>query len=474
MEYLEELSNVLEKRRAWIEESQLDKLKERLQAFYSAYNALYLFLIQKGALKEDPYKNESSIEIGKIHIPKTSVFAESTKTQDLSVRLADYDTQLNILANFFPLSLDALDFGKINLVMGLVKYIDWSALTPESDYPVTKAVAEIKRGIMSGKDSSALNAPASLAKIAIAILGCLKIVNHFNREFYKYELRATLADCLTPENHPTPGEIKKRLAAASPNKTFYNELAEELLKEDYSPQGAHLREEVLRSLRVAEEKHKTQVSNRYLLMDGIQIIGSISSILHTIEEKFDYNKYLLEDPEPSFWVRLQRFIDKMMSKQPKPAVFEVEYEEPSSKAQTEEAKPIKKRIVYEEMKADLEKKSRNLAKISFQGAALIKFEALSDEELLNFLERAAKGISNQYKLLIALDSFFKTKVDEKYRGQVKGIKPELSAMKNAYIKATEKSAEYTALKEAEEIRKWLPRPQQEEENREEPVEANNM
>jgi hypothetical protein len=473
-EYLKTLAKALEKRRAWIEETQLENLKERLQAFYKAYNALYLFFIKKGLIKEDPYKNENSIEIGKVRVPKTANFSEGSKIQELSVRLSDYDTQLNILSNFFPLSVDILHFDNINTISGLVKYVDWPNLTSESDYPMTKAVAEIRKQVLTDPDHTVLNAPESLAKFSDSILNGLKVMNQYNREYYKYELR-TAATAGPPSEKPlTLPEMKKRLAAVKPSSSFYAELAEEVIKEDYTPEGPRLREEVLKSLGVPEKKQKAAPasSNRYLLMDGIQFIGSIANLLKLIGEKFDYNKYLLEDPEPDFWLRVKRFIDKMMNKEPEPAVYELEFREHPAgnqpKPLPEEVKIVKKKVIYEELRADLDKKSQNLASMSFQGPSLTRFEALPEEELLSFLERAIKGISNLYKLLTALDNFFKTKVDEKYRDRVRGIKPELSAMKNAFIKATEKSAEYAAQKESEEVRKWMPKPQAEDDEQTEP------
>ncbi|MDR2535836.1 MAG: hypothetical protein LBD29_07385 [Treponema sp.] len=464
-EYLKELSNALEKRRDWIEKTQLDKLKERIRAFYSAYNTFYLFLLKKGLIKEDPFKNEDGIQIGKIYIPKTSPFVEATKLQDISIRLADYDNQLKILADYYPLSINKLDFDQINLIMGLIKYIDWVSLTPDSDYPLTQAVAEIKNQVKLEVNSN-LNAPLSLAKLTNFILGCLKVINDFNRERYKYEIRNAVFYNLPQDQAPSLIEVKKRFTAVLPTKPFYAELAEETINEDYSAEGPQLREKVLKSLAVAEEKPKTFVSNRTLLVDGVQIIGTISSLLIIIMEKFDYNRILLEDPEPNFWTQIKRFIDKIMSKPPEPAIYEVEYtiEENSTKSRGSPGViQVKKEIVYEELRSDLEKRSQNLSSISFQGNALTKIEALPDDELLHFLERAIRGIISLYKILGAVDHYFKKSINDKYRDRIKGIKPELSAMKNAFIKANEKAADYTTLKEAEEVKKWLPRPQEEQE-----------
>jgi hypothetical protein len=57
--------------------------------------------------------------------------------------------------------------------------------------------------------------------------------------------------------------------------------------------------------------------------------------------------------------------------------------------------------------------------------------------------------------LSALDEFFKSKVAAENRERIKGIKPELSALKNSYVKANQLRYEYSAQKEEEEQLKRL-------------------
>ena len=54
-----------------------------------------------------------------------------------------------------------------------------------------------------------------------------------------------------------------------------------------------------------------------------------------------------------------------------------------------------------------------------------------------------------------MDEFFKANVVQEDRDKIKGIKPELSALKNTYVKANQMRYEYSAQKESEEQMKRL-------------------
>jgi uncharacterized protein YeeX (DUF496 family) len=70
------------------------------------------------------------------------------------------------------------------------------------------------------------------------------------------------------------------------------------------------------------------------------------------------------------------------------------------------------------------------------------------------LERAVRDIQHVHKLLGGLDEYFKAESSRENREKVKGIKPELATIKNAYIKANQKRHEYSAqLEEAEQLKR---------------------
>jgi len=84
-----------------------------------------------------------------------------------------------------------------------------------------------------------------------------------------------------------------------------------------------------------------------------------------------------------------------------------------------------------------------------RGPGMVKLEALPDEQIISFLEKNIRELQNLHRTLSALDDFFKAEVDRVDRDKVKGIKPELSTIKNAIVKANSKRHEYSFKKDEE-------------------------
>ncbi|MFA6508087.1 MAG: hypothetical protein WCT14_18435, partial [Treponemataceae bacterium] len=55
------LADMLEKRREWLDRTEMPRLKEEFRLLQSAFTGLYNVLMKKGILHEDPYKNEAKI-----------------------------------------------------------------------------------------------------------------------------------------------------------------------------------------------------------------------------------------------------------------------------------------------------------------------------------------------------------------------------------------------------------------------------
>ena len=98
---------------------------------------------------------------------------------------------------------------------------------------------------------------------------------------------------------------------------------------------------------------------------------------------------------------------------------------------------------------EIEKKVQILGAISAKGAAASKLGAMEEAQLTALLRKNMRDILSLHKTLLALDDFFKTAVDKDARGRVKGIKPELAALKNAHTQANQKMIDYEVAKEAD-------------------------
>ena len=92
------LADALEKRREWLDRSEMPRIKDEFRMLQSAFTGLHNVLLKKGILHEDPYKNEE--KIGDLQIPPEGPFSETEKIDQISIRLSKYESQLDFLVNF--------------------------------------------------------------------------------------------------------------------------------------------------------------------------------------------------------------------------------------------------------------------------------------------------------------------------------------------------------------------------------------
>ncbi|MDR2184495.1 MAG: hypothetical protein LBO80_02325 [Treponema sp.] len=443
------LSEALQIRQDWLKKNELPKLKEEFRTFHNAYYSLYKLFISRGLVPADPYKDE--VKIGEIEVPPAGPFPEAERMEQLSIRLASYDNQLDFLVNFYQFSLEYLGLDKIKRILGLVKYIDWVSLSGDSSQVNTRVMLELVNQVKIGADplsASIINeALGNLSRTTGTILGYLKEVTEYNREAFKLLLRTKVVSGMSPNEASQLPQIKKKFAQALPGKPFYPDLAEEMIREDYSKDGPALQEKVLKLFAVPEAKPKTvkaAVSFKSILIEGLFAIGSVSSIIGEISPKIDENEQILENQRNGFWDKFKRLMNQMMNKEPEPAIYEVEYMD------AVRGVPVREKVNVQHLRAEMDRKARILQGLNTRNNALARLEAIDEAQLISHLEKNIRDIQSLHKTLSALDDYFKAATGKEDRDKIKGIKPELAAMKNAILKANQKRFEYSAQKEEEE------------------------
>jgi hypothetical protein len=453
-DYINKLTEVLAARARWLEKSEMVKLKDEFRIFHTAFVALYQLCLKKGLINEDPYKNE--VKIGELQIPETGPFTEADYKDQFSLRLSNYDSQLDFLVNFYQFSLEALTVDSIKRILGLVKFVDWTRLTNNSDVPNNKAMNEILSLAKAGADplsASIINESLSkLNKTTWNILSYLKLVSDYNRESYKLDLRVSVLSSLSGGEASVIPAIRKNFAINMKGRPFYPDLVEEVIRED-SDAGKPLRENVLKRMATPDAKPKAvvpQVVFKQILIDGLNAIGSSHATITEMGVKLDENVALLENRRINFWEKVRRVIRQMLNKDPEPAIFDVEYLDPIKGV------PVKERVDFAHFRSEMDRKIRTLAALaSRSGAAFNKMQSMSEEQLMGMLERNIRDAQTMHKILGALDDFFKLETDKEDRDKVKGIKPELAIMKNAIVRANQRRHEFSAQKEEEEQMKKL-------------------
>jgi hypothetical protein len=447
------LSQALHNRAEWIERSELAKFKEELRTFQVSCATLYNIFLKKGLIHEDPYKQES--RISELETPEASAFSEAERVEQLSIRLANYDNQLDFLVNFYQFNIEFLNLDRIKRILGLIKFIDWAHLSMDSPFPMTKAVMELTMSAKNGLDpmtTSLFN--ESLSKVSRstgAIIGYLKMLSDYQRESYKFDLRAALVSDMKAEE-ATLGNIRKKFGSVMPGRIFYPDLVEEIIKEDFSSDGPALREKALKNLQVAEDKpklEKPQVSFKQILVDGLQVIGNTGVTMSEIAPKIDENEEMITSRKKTLWQKIRRYMQQIMGKEPDPVVLTLRYMDNIRGASVQE------KINYSTFRTDLNKRIRVLTSYTARGPTAQKLANMGDEQLTQILDRLIRDVQNTHKILGAMDDYFKAEATDGERDKVKGIKPELATIKNAIIRANQIRHEYSARKEEEEQMKKL-------------------
>jgi len=212
-----------------------------------------------------------------------------------------------------------------------------------------------------------------------------------------------------------------------------------------------LKEAVLRSLRVAAESSKTtkpKVDYKAILLDGIRAIGLTSTVLTEVAQKIDENEMTLANEKKSIWTKIKQLLRSMMNSEPEAVIYELTFVDPIKATHTKEY------LNLGQFRTDLDRKIKIFSGIGGQGQLLPKLRAMPEDQILGYLERAIRDVQNFYRILTALDDYFKSAAKES-RDRIKGIKPELSSVKNCLVKASQIQHEYSAAKEEAEQLKRL-------------------
>ena len=410
--YTDLLLQALTARKEWLEKSELVKLKEALRLYQSSYCSLYNIFLKKKLINEDPYKQET--KISELEVPESTPINEGKRNEQISLRLSNFDSQLDFLVNFYQLGIDFLNLERIKRIVGLIRYIDWVNLTSDSPYQNTKIVAEMATMSRSGVDSITLSiigeSLSRLSKSTATIMGILKDLNTYYRESYKLKIRFSVTQTL-PENEVNAAEIKKKMPAALPGLPFYTELIEELIKEDYSSAGAALKEKILHALKVEEKKPKVvkaPVNYKNILLDGIQVIGHSFTALTEIGMKLDENEAVLENRKKGFFEIIKELIRQISNADPEEVVYTLEF------LDNTRGIPTKEKINFHQFRDDMNKKIRILNSF-VNGPAYQKLSAMPENQIITYLERNIKEVQNMHRTLNALDDFFKANVQQDER-----------------------------------------------------------
>lgn len=237
------------------------------------------------------------------------------------------------------------------------------------------------------------------------------------------------------------------------NEPFYQALIIEVLNEEYGEESETLREELLKKLKVEEEKPKAkkqQVPFFEILLEGVRFLAGGSVHLQNALVKLKENSDLIQNRKLSFGEKFRRWLKQISKKKDDVIFYEIEYFDGTTASSKTE------NLNFNKFLSEAKKRVNILANLSSKMSSQYRrLEQMEEEKVYEFLVSNLQEIQIVLRRLPALDTFFKTEVPKEQRNLVRGIKLEINGIKNAFVKANQKKHEYVSKKEEREQLKKL-------------------
>ncbi|KGE71843.1 hypothetical protein [Spirochaeta lutea] len=457
-DFLTTLQGAVQQKYAHTANITVPKLKENFHSLESNFRSLLSLCQRKGILREDPYKKER--QISEVQAPRDEMFQESYKEDELAIRLSEFDSQLDFLNHYTSFALETMNLKELKSLVSMVRFIRWTEFSTNSTKPTTRLLAEVLEKIRKGSDSMAAGAVNSslnqCAKNAKEVTEALKQITNLKREEYKLEIRERILsqwDMGTAMPHDLfIKEVKRAYTGAGFIQPFYGELVEEIYQEDFDESREDFRKKVFSRLEVPQRQVAEPVKQdvlKEMLLDALRALGNASRHLEISVQKLKENSAILENRPRSFMERFREWIIQLSSGKAKDIVYEVEFIDITTSAHTT------RQIQFSSFIANLDRKARLLTGIiNKQSSAYQKLRMADEDQLYTLLEKNLSDLIEIHKNLDALDTFFKSEVSRLNRDQIRGIKNELSAIKNNIHQASQRKHEYIAKREEiEQLRK---------------------
>ncbi len=456
--WLVQLQEAVVRKAEQIEGKEMPRLKEIFGIYQTYFENVYNIMIKKSLIQEDPYKYDE--KISEVATPSKDEFLESEKQDQMSQRMSSFQSQLEFLTTYYQFSLDFLDLGRIKRILGLLDYFSWHRLGDAKSTIVSKVLDDFATKVRLGTDKMSTQILADsitqLESHTKEIKRVLKQATNFHRESYKLELRRNVFSKLDLQGSNVETAVKairQNFAKNMEGFAFYAELAQEVAREELTPAGPELKEGVLKKLAVESEttgKPKKQKSFKEQLMQAVRYMGSTGFQLEDIAGKLIDNHAAFSSRKLSLGEKMGRFFRRLSGNREESHVYEIEYLDVSTSTTRSES------VSFNTFIEELHKKAKVYASLTNRsGPPTRRLEGASEEKIFDFLTRQLANLETLHRQLTGFNEFFKAEMPEEARAKYRGLRVELSAVKNSMIKANQARHEYIATKEEQEQMKKL-------------------
>ena len=450
--FTKELFEVFDEKVRWYETEELPRMLEEYRKLHAYVGNVYTTLLKKSTITADPYKLEK--KISEIKPIPDKPFTESERNVIIGTRLSDYESMLDFICNYLTFSISNIKADRIKQLVEFNNGFHWNSVIATSASPNTKGLSDCLIPIRQGTDAlatSVLNDSLSnAAKSVETINGILKEFADFQREVYKIEIRreimghpSFLVEKVFESKESMLAQIKKVFQVVATKKPFYNELVDEIIEETIGSNAKEKQQLLVSKLVVKKStkaKKEKQIDTRAILMDAVRSLGGIVPQLESVISKFEENSEVLESEKNSFWDKLIEAIQKAFNLEKKPLIYKVAVAEAVTQTKHYE------HINFTEYIAGLEKRCKYYSSFTTRKTpGYEKIEAMSSDKVVEFISKQLSECQKLISTLTAFDEFFKETVTPLDRSKIKGVKMEISSLKNTIIKTNQRKAEYSSL-----------------------------
>jgi hypothetical protein len=276
----------------------------------------------------------------------------------------------------------------------------------------------------------------------------------YQRERWKADLRGKALSKVPLERskpeakrEETLRALRRAVAEGMPGSPFYPELAGEILDEELAPQAEELRARLLESLARTEEAVPAAAPmrappqpDRGALLDSVRLLARCEAEMQSALATLTVNAQRLEGPTHGLSGFFHRLLAALAGHLEKERTVEVEYvEQDGTRHETVALAPFIESV---------KRKVQLMGSLGDETSqAFSRLAAAPDEQLLEFVERQLADLMLMHRRMGGVNARLQAAIpagrSADRRGEARGIRLELAAVKNFLVKANLRLHEYT-------------------------------
>ncbi|MEL3908534.1 MAG: hypothetical protein P1P64_05910 [Treponemataceae bacterium] len=451
MNYFDEITVAIENARENLESYVFPKLIAEFSLQRTVLGGFLNLLTTKRLIHSNPYTYDSKMT--EIDLPETAPFADAEKTSIVGTRFTHYVKMIEFVTNYYQFNCEYLTAKRLSSLVKLTQVFTWDDFSITSKSPNTAALASILESVKDSVDyitSDVIrNTISQMEKSTITIKPLLERVFLYQREAYKLFIRKSVIPLLPPklianfeDTEPIFSSVKKILAKNHRNTPFYKDLITEILNEDYDPSYENTKLDILKRLQQnitpSQKKEAPKIDYHQTLMTGLRVLANSVSQFEVALEKVLFNEELITKGSKTFFSRiLDVFRAAFNIKKPEKEII-VMIEDSITQSKKREV------VNLNDFKAAVSRKiSVFNTLISNAPQISQKLRQIPEKALFENFSTYITECNGLLDQMSGLDQYYKT-VKPSLRPKIRGIKIEITTIKNSIINANQYRAEYSS------------------------------